>query len=100
MRTKHIILIENLHQELQKVIEFIFKKISKLSYLIKKKDSPGLPISSNSHEMFRGFSFIAPVMFNETPTNSNNNSVNTTLMSSSSSSNSVGNAYFLIFKKI
>jgi serine/threonine protein kinase len=54
------------------------------------KDSPGLPLSSTSHDLFRGFSFVAPVVFNENQSNSSgNSSVNTTLMSSSSSSNSV-----------
>ncbi len=56
-------------------------------------DSPGLPLSSASHDLFRGFSFVAPIVYNEanSTNSSSNSSVNTTLMSSSSSSNSVGN---------
>jgi p90 ribosomal S6 kinase len=55
------------------------------------KDSPGLPMSSN-HELFRGFSFVAPVVLNDNNTSQNSsNSANTTVMSSSSSSNSVIN---------
>ena len=57
------------------------------------KDSPGLPLSSTSHDLFRGFSFVAPIVYNETShsNSSSSGSVNTTIMSSSSSSNSVGN---------
>ena len=30
-------------------------------------DSPGAPPSATAHELFRGFSYIAPVMLNESP---------------------------------
>ncbi|OWR44354.1 ribosomal protein S6 kinase 2 beta [Danaus plexippus] len=40
------------------------------------KDSPGVPASANAHELFRGFSFVAPCLLNEdnkTVTNQNQN---------------------------
>jgi p90 ribosomal S6 kinase len=57
------------------------------------KDSPAMPLSSASHELFRGFSFVAPVVYSEagisTNSSSSNSSTNTTLLSTSSSSTSV-----------
>lgn len=52
------------------------------------KDSPGVPLSSTGHDLFRGFSFVAPLILNESNTSTNNvnsNSANSTLVSSSSS---------------
>lgn len=50
------------------------------------KDSPGAPLSSSGPDLFRGFSFVAPIILNEQYTNNNNNvsmsssvSFNTTL---------------------
>jgi hypothetical protein len=54
------------------------------------RDSPGIPLNSAGLDLFRGFSFVAPVIFNEAFHNSNNNSNNTTFTSSSSSTNSMG----------
>ncbi|KAJ0183348.1 hypothetical protein K1T71_001324 [Dendrolimus kikuchii] len=43
------------------------------------RDSPGVPASANAHELFRGFSFVAPCLLNEddnkTVTNENQNHV-------------------------
>lgn len=30
-------------------------------------DSPGIPASANAHELFRGFSFVAPCLLDESP---------------------------------
>ncbi|XP_024085925.1 ribosomal protein S6 kinase 2 beta-like isoform X2 [Cimex lectularius] len=35
------------------------------------KDSPGVPPSANAHELFRGFSFIAPCLLEPEPNNQN-----------------------------
>lgn len=61
------------------------------------KDSPGVPLSSTGLDLFRGFSFVAPMIISDTIHNAsaaaNNtnatNSTNTTIVSSSSSSSSV-----------
>ncbi len=58
------------------------------------KDSPGLPLSSSGPDLFRGFSFVAPVMYdhnnllniNNATTSTNTNNNNSTSTSSSSSS--------------
>ncbi|CAH0586901.1 unnamed protein product [Chrysodeixis includens] len=43
------------------------------------RDSPGVPASANAHELFRGFSFVAPCLLNDddnkTVTNQNQNHV-------------------------
>ncbi|CAH4034028.1 ribosomal protein S6 kinase 2 beta [Pieris brassicae] len=43
------------------------------------RDSPGVPASANAHELFRGFSFVAPCLLNDdnnkTVTNENQNHV-------------------------
>ncbi|XP_045449590.1 ribosomal protein S6 kinase 2 beta [Melitaea cinxia] len=43
------------------------------------KDSPGVPASANAHELFRGFSFVAPCLLNDddnkTITNQNQNHI-------------------------
>ncbi|CAG9562571.1 unnamed protein product [Danaus chrysippus] len=42
------------------------------------RDSPGVPASANAHELFRGFSFVAPCLLNEdnkTVTNQNQNHI-------------------------
>ncbi|CAH0552566.1 unnamed protein product [Brassicogethes aeneus] len=36
------------------------------------KDSPGVPVSANAHELFRGFSFIAPCLLDTMDTNGTN----------------------------
>ncbi|KAH9627683.1 hypothetical protein HF086_016837 [Spodoptera exigua] len=44
------------------------------------RDSPGVPASANAHELFRGFSFVAPCLLNDdnkTVTNQNQNHVPT-----------------------
>jgi len=62
------------------------------------RDSPGVPLSSTGLDLFRGFSFVAPMIISDTIHNAasaaaNNtnatNSTNTTIVSSSSSSSSV-----------
>ena len=50
------------------------------------RDSPGLPLNSAGHELFRGFSFVAPIIYNEA--NTTNNSANNTMISTSSSNSS------------
>ena len=64
------------------------------------KDSPGLPLSSTGHELFRGFSFVAPGIFNEAATFISNNANTTAVgtpaqpnnsLDSSSSANSTFN---------
>jgi len=49
-------------------------------------DSPGVPPSANAHELFRGFSFIAPCLLTDTdhiksPENRNYDSINVTFPS-------------------
>ena len=41
-------------------------------------DSPGIPLSGNAHELFRGFSFVAPCLFENLSLNdrTENNSQN------------------------
>lgn len=57
------------------------------------RDSPGVPLSSAGHDLFRGFSFVAPVLYNDSATTTIvSSSVNTTLISNSSSSNSSFNS--------
>lgn len=49
------------------------------------RDSPGVPLSSTGLDLFRGFSFVAPIIFSDSVGNTTNNSNNTTIVSSSSS---------------
>lgn len=52
------------------------------------RDSPGVPLSSTGLDLFRGFSFVAPVVFTDqigNTTTNTTNSNNTTIVSSSSS---------------
>ncbi|XP_049820493.1 ribosomal protein S6 kinase 2 beta isoform X2 [Aethina tumida] len=44
------------------------------------KDSPGVPASANAHELFRGFSFVAPCLL-ENGTLPNNNKIETQMKS-------------------
>ena len=53
------------------------------------KDSPGAPLSSSGPDLFRGFSFVAPIILNDPYTNNSNNNVSQ--MSSSLSFNTTLN---------
>ena len=41
-------------------------------------DSPGVPPSANAHELFRGFSFVAPNLYDENIFQNNENNTNVT----------------------
>lgn len=51
-----------------------------LSYQDKStaENSPGVPVSANSHELFRGFSFVAPTLTDETSTTNCSSKSNST----------------------
>lgn len=51
------------------------------------KDSPGAPLSSSGPDLFRGFSFVAPMILNDQYNNSNNNNNHNSSISSSLSFN-------------
>jgi serine/threonine protein kinase len=52
------------------------------------RDSPGVPLSSNSgSDLFRGFSFVAPMILNETFPHSNNSAMKNSNISTSQSFN-------------
>ena len=55
------------------------------------RDSPGVPLSSCGADLFRGFSFVAPVIINETMNGSAATSGIGSSISSSCSSNSINN---------
>ncbi len=53
-------------------------------------DSPGVPPSANAHELFRGFSFVAPNLLDETPLVQNiENDTNATNSETANASHSV-----------
>ena len=67
-----------------------------LSYLEKPaENSPGVPVSANSHELFRGFSFIAPTLADDitnnngktSSTNENNNNNNNQVQTANNNNN-------------
>lgn len=47
-------------------IVFIISKNNKKNSLSIFRDSPGGPVSASAHEIFRGFSFVAPCLLDET----------------------------------
>lgn len=45
-------------------------------------DSPGIPASASAYELFRGFSFVAPVLLDEPTSSSKQQGVNNSSLSS------------------
>lgn len=58
------------------------------------KDSPGVPLSSSGPDLFRGFSFVAPIVYNETQSNMPHSFSSNSLMGKSQSSD-INNNYYI-----
>lgn len=63
----HFILIVNSLLKLQKVLKdfLIFERKKNIKITVLFVDSPCVPPSANAHELFRGFSFVAPCLIGE-----------------------------------
>jgi len=49
------------------IFEYSRTNTELIFFIIIVVDSPGVPASANAHELFRGFSFIAPCLLEEMP---------------------------------